>query len=178
MLCAGSQGLTPGCSLGRPAPYCCPPHHSSGGHIGCRGCLALLCRTCRTTTTSCKLHWKVCGHSCLRVGVAVPMHSQRNGCSLNMAQQVGAQSWQVRDCVLLLWESRGWWQWISVCPHCMSCPLIQGHSIGGGASSTACQASEGHEPLWTSTFGRMAYNPRPGTISRASREEEGEGFTI
>ncbi|GAB5569484.1 ninein-like protein isoform X3 [Prionailurus iriomotensis] len=58
----------------------------------------LKCReTCRTTTTSCKLHWKVCGHSCLRVGMAVPVHSQRNGCSLDMAQQ-GITSF-VGDCI-------------------------------------------------------------------------------
>lgn len=131
-----------------------------------QGCLALLFRTCRTATTSCWLHWKACGHSCPQVGMAGPMHSQRNSCSLDTAQQVGAQSWEVTGCVLPLWGTRGRWPWGSVCPHSTSFPPGLG---------MACQASKGSHALQPTTHGRMACNPKSGIIPRAPREvQKGE----
>lgn len=139
----GSQGLTPGCSLGGLAPHCSSPHHSSGGRTGCRGCLAVPHRTCRTTTTSCRLHWKAYGHDCPQVGMAGHMHNQRNSCSLDTGQQVGAQSWEVTGCVLLLWESRAWWHWVSIFPHCMSFPLVRRDSVGGGGQLPSVSGFQG-----------------------------------
>lgn len=125
---------------------------------------------------SCRLHWKAYGHDCPQVGMAGHMHSQRNSCSLGTGQQVGAQSWEVTGCVLLLWESRGWWHWVSIFPHCMSFPLVRRDSVGGAASCPACQASKGSHALQTGTCGRRTCNPRPGTIPRAPKEvEEGKG---
>lgn len=147
MLCAGSQGLRPDCSLGGLAPHCPIPHRPSGGRTGCRGCLDVPHRTCRTATTSCRLHWKACEHSCPRVGMAGPTHSQRNGCPLDTGQQVGAQSREVTACVLLLWESRGWWQGVSVFPHCTSFPLVPGDSAGGGPAARHVRPPRDHMPF-------------------------------
>lgn len=132
VLCAGSQCLALGCSLGRRASHCSAPRRSSGGCSGCRGCLALPYRTCRTAMMSCRLHWKACRHGCPQAGIASPMRSQRNGSSLDTDQQVGCQSWEVMGSVLLLWETRGWWQWVSIFPHCTGFPRVQEDSAGVG----------------------------------------------
>ena len=81
---------------------------------------------------SCRLHWKAYGHGCSRAGMAGPTHSQRNGCSLDTGQQVGAQSWEMTGCVLLLWKSRGLWQWVSIFPHCTNFLWSRGTLQRGG----------------------------------------------
>lgn len=92
---------------------------------------------------SCRLHWKACRHGCPQAGIASPMRSQRNGSSLDTDQQVGSQSWEVMGSVLLLWETRVWWQWVSIFPHCTGFPRSKRTLQEWGASCPACQASKG-----------------------------------
>lgn len=141
----GSLGGSVSVTCSKSGPDTCPPSsrlHLRGTHwaaclgatlffrpAGCSGwrrCLALPPRTCRTATTSCRLHWKACGHSCPQVGTARPMHCQTDRCSLDTAHQVGAWPWDVADHAPAGWWGWGWWPWVSPCACCMDFPWLQG----------------------------------------------------
>lgn len=140
------------------------------GHSIWKRCLALPHRTCRTATTSCRPRWRVCGHSCPRVGTASPMHSRMDVCSLDTAEQVGAKSWEVAVSLLGMVWAVGFYL-----PLLHRLPLVPGSSAGQ-AGFTAHQAhvtSRWSHALPTAACRRRASNPRleVDTTPRAQRED-------
>lgn len=113
--------------------------------------------------TNCRLRWRTCGHSCPRVGTAGPMHRQTDGCSLDLAEQVGAQSWEVAV-VCFYWGLRGLVA-VGIClPLLHRLPSGPGTAVAGGWAAWLTRTWPGlqmSQALWTSTCGRRSYNLRP-----------------